>query len=93
MWTGIECLCTIIVLLIPWLFHLPQRADWLDVMVLLVLFILDCIFFTFTWSTLIWKRETVFVLFLFMSPIILFLTGFSWPMTSIPSYWQWSRLT
>lgn len=80
---------TIIVLLIPWLFHLPQRADWLDVMVLLVLFILDCIFFTFTWSTLIWKRETVFVLFLSMSPIILFLTGFSWPMSSIPSYWQW----
>ena len=79
---------TIIALLIPWLFHLPQRADWTDIMVLLVFFIVDCIFFTFTWSTLIWRRETVFVLFLSASPIILFLTGFSWPVTAIPSFWR-----
>lgn len=79
---------TIIALLIPWLFRLPQRADWTDIMVLLVFFIVDCIFFTFTWSTLIWRRETVFVLFLSASPIILFLTGFSWPVTAIPSFWR-----
>ena len=80
---------TLIALLIPWLFRLPQHAFWGDVMVLLVFYILDCIFFTFTWSTLIWKRETVFVLFLSVSPICLFLTGFSWPSTSIPAFWQW----
>jgi len=80
---------TIIVLLIPWLFRLPQRADWTEIMVLLVFFIVDCIFFTFTWSTLIWKRETVFVLFLSASPIILFLTGFSWPTSAIPTFWRW----
>lgn len=80
---------TLIALLIPWLFRLPQHAAWGDIMVLLVFFIVDCIFFTFTWSTLIWKRETVFVLFLSASPIILFLTGFSWPTTAIPTFWQW----
>ena len=80
---------TIIVLLIPWLFRLPQRADWTEIMVLLVFFIVDCIFFTFTWSTLIWKRETVFVLFLSASPILLFLTGFSWPTSAIPTFWRW----
>lgn len=79
---------TLIALLIPWLFRLPQHAFWGDVMVLLVFYILDCIFFTFTWSTLIWKRETVFVLFLSVSPICLFLTGFSWPTTAIPAFWQ-----
>lgn len=83
------CIGTIIALLIPWLFKLPQHAWWGDIMVLLVFFILDCIFFTFTWSTLIWRRETVFVLFLSVSPICMFLTGFSWPNTAIPEVWQW----
>lgn len=79
---------TLIALLIPWLFHLPQRAHWTQIMVLLLFFITDCIFFTFTWSTLIWRRETVFVLFLSVSPIILFLTGFSWPTSAIPAFWR-----
>ncbi len=83
------CTGTIIALLIPWLFHLPQHAWWGDIMILLVFYILDCIFFTFTWSTLIWKRETVFVLFLSVSPMCMFLTGFSWPVTAIPEFWQW----
>ena len=58
-------------------------------MVLLVFFVIDCIFFTFTWSSLITRRETVFVLFLSISPICLFLTGFSWPQTAIPPFWQY----
>jgi ABC-2 type transport system permease protein len=79
---------TLIALFIPWIFRLPQRAEWTQIMVLLVFFIVDCIFFTFTWSVLIWRRETVFVLFLSVSPILLFLTGFSWPSTAIPEFWQ-----
>lgn len=80
---------TLIALLIPWLFRLPQRGEWTDIMVLLVFFVVDCIFFTFTWSSLITRRETVFVLFLSVSPICLFLTGFSWPQTSIPEFWRY----
>lgn len=80
---------TIVLLLIPWLFHLPQRGDWVEILLLMMLFTLDCIFFSFTWGTLITRRETVFVLFLFMSPICMFLTGFSWPMTAVPEAWKW----
>ena len=80
---------TLIALLIPWLFRLPQRGEWTDIMVLLLFFVIDCIFFTFTWSSLITRRETVFVLFLSISPICLFLTGFSWPQTAIPPFWQY----
>lgn len=79
---------TIVTLLIPHLFRLPQRADWQEVMVLLLFFIADCIFFSFTWGALITRRETVFVLFLSISPICLFLTGFSWPETAIPPFWK-----
>ncbi|MBR0254414.1 MAG: ABC transporter permease [Bacteroidales bacterium] len=83
------CISTLIALFIPWLFKFPQHAWWGDIMILLVFYIMDCIFFSFTWSTLIWKRETVFVLFLSVSPICMFLTGFSWPNTAIPEVWQW----
>lgn len=79
---------TIVLLLVPWLFRYPQRADMWEVMILMVFFIADCIFFSFTWSTLIRRRETVFVLFLFMSPICMFLTGFSWPRTAFPDVWR-----
>ena len=80
---------TIVLLLIPWLFHLPQRAGFWEIIILLAFFLIDCIFFTFTWSALINKRETVFVLFLSISPILLFLTGFSWPESSIPAFWRY----
>lgn len=79
---------TIVAQLVPWVFRLPQHADWWEVEVLLLFYIVVCIFFSFTWGTLITRRETVFVLFLSVSPICLFLTGFSWPETSIPDFWR-----
>lgn len=74
--------------IVPALFGLPQRGRFEDIFVLLMFFVLDCVFFSMVWSTMITRRETVFVLLLFMSPICLFLTGFSWPTTSIPRIWQ-----
>ena len=79
---------TIVLLLTPWLFHLPQKAEWTEILLMLFVFVWDCIFFSFTGGTMITRRETVFVLFLFMSPICMFLTGFSWPMTNVPKFWQ-----
>ncbi len=51
-------------------------------------FVTGCILFCQVWSTFINKRETVFVLLLFISPICLFLTGFSWPTTAFPAFWR-----
>ncbi|MBR5018687.1 MAG: ABC transporter permease [Bacteroidales bacterium] len=76
-------------LLVPHLFHLPQAADWTSVLVLLVFYVMDIIFFSFTWSTIIDRRETVFVLLLFMSPICVFLTGLTWPASNFPLFWRW----
>ena len=76
-------------LLVPHLFHLPQAANWTSVLVLLVFYVIDIIFFSFTWSTIIDRRETVFVLLLFMSPICVFLTGLTWPASNFPLFWRW----
>ena len=68
---------------------MPQRGDFSDLLMLAFLFVTDCVFFNMTWSTLITRRESVFILFLFMSPICLFLTGTSWPSTAFPKFWEW----
>ena len=75
--------------LVPAAFGLPQRGDFWDILVLLLFYISDCVLFCSTWSSLITRRETVFVLFLFMSPIALFLTGFSWPTSAFPAFWKY----
>jgi len=74
--------------IVPAICGFPQRGSYWDILVLLAFFVTDCVFFCFTWSTFIKRRETVFVLLLFMSPICLFLTGFSWPDCAIPGFWK-----
>lgn len=74
--------------IVPAMFGLPQRGSYWDILALLAFFVTDCVFFCMTWSSLITRRETVFVLLLFISPICLFLTGFSWPTTAIPGFWK-----
>lgn len=73
---------------VPGLFGIPQRGQFVHVALLLAFFVADCVFFSMTWSTLITRRESVFVLFLFMSFLCLFLTGTSWPNSAIPKFWR-----
>jgi len=74
--------------IVPAICGFPQRGSYGEILVLLAFFVTDCVFFSFTWSSFIRRRETVFVLLLFMSPICLFLTGFSWPDCAIPGFWK-----
>ena len=78
-------------ILVPWLFHMPVHASWWSILVLLGFFVADIILFSFTWSSGITKRETVLVLLLFVSPIAVFLTGFTWPTANMP--WVWRLLS
>ncbi len=75
--------------IVPAMFRFPQRGSFWDILVLLAIFVTDCVFFSMTWSTLVTRRESAFLLFLFMSPVCVFLTGFSWPTTAFPTVWKW----
>ena len=77
-----------IAFIVPAIFGIPQRGQFGDILALLLFFITDCVFFSMTWSTLITRRESVFLLFLAMSPICLFLTGCSWPTVAFPGFWK-----
>lgn len=87
-WMIYIALGTYIAALVPRIFGLPQNGRFGDIFMLLIFYVSACVLFSFTFSTLIRRRETVFVLFLFMSPICLFLTGFSWPTESFPLFWK-----
>lgn len=74
--------------IVPAIFGIPQRGDFWEILTMLVFFVTDCVFFSMTWSALITRRESVFVLFLAMSPVCLFLTGCSWPTCAFPQFWK-----
>lgn len=78
-----------IAFIVPAIFDFPQRGQFFDILLLLVSFVTDCVFFSMVWSSLVTKRESVFLLMLFMSPICLFLTGFSWPTSAFPPFWKY----
>ena len=77
-----------IAFIVPAIFGIPQRGQFFEVLAMLLFFITDCVFFSMFWSTLITRRESVFILFLAMSPIALFLTGCSWPTVAFPGFWK-----
>lgn len=78
-----------IVYIVPAIFGFPQRGSFSDMLVLLLIFVTDCVFFSMVWSSIVTRREAGLLLFLFASPILLFLTGFSWPEAAFPSYWKY----
>ena len=72
---------------IPKIFNLPHIGNPMDIAILIVPFLLAAIFFAMTLSAFIHYRETGFVVFLFTSLIFLFLSGSTWPRTSIGGFW------
>ena len=77
-----------IAFIVPAIFGIPQRGQFWDILALLVFFVTDCVFFSMTCCMLITRRESVFLLFLAISPICLFLTGCSWPTVAFPKFWK-----
>jgi len=51
-------------------------------------FLLATIFFSMTVSVFIPNRETGIVIFMFMSLILVFLSGVSWPQSNINGFWK-----
>ena len=54
----------------------------------MVPYILACTFFGMMVSCMVKYRENVMLLVVFVSIPLLFMTGVSWPQSSIPGYWQ-----
>ena len=77
-----------LVFAVPRFFGFTAIGRWQDLTVFLLPYLLDCIFFGMVVSCLVRYRENVILLIVFVSIPLLFLTGVSWPQSSIPGIWQ-----
>ena len=77
-----------LVLLVPRFFSFTAIGHWQDLVLFLLPYLLDCIFFGMVVSCMVRYRENVMLLMVFVSLPLLFLTGISWPQSAIPGFWQ-----
>ena len=73
---------------VPAMFSFPQLGNGWNLFWVLLPYTLACVFFGLTVSCLVRYRENVMLLMVFVSVPLLFMTGVSWPQSSIPGYWQ-----
>jgi len=69
-------------------FHMPQMGHYFTLVAFIVPYLLSCIFFAITLSSLIYRREDCILIFVFMSVPMVFLSGVSWPSSNIPMFWK-----
>lgn len=74
------------VILVHHWFHYPDKSNIIDVFMLLLPFLLATIFLGIALSTLFKHRESSIVFMVFLSPIALFFSGISWPVSAMPDW-------
>ncbi|MDR0989061.1 MAG: ABC transporter permease [Prevotellaceae bacterium] len=74
---------------VPRLFSLVQLGAPGTLTLFVLPYLAACIFFAMTASVLVRNRETCFLLFVFTSVPLLFLSGVSWPGASMPAFWRY----
>jgi ABC-2 type transport system permease protein len=67
-------------------FNYPNQGNYLTVLMLTLPFLLSVIFMGITCSVLFKRRESSIMFMVFLSPIVIFLSGVSWPASSIPPF-------
>jgi ABC-2 type transport system permease protein len=65
-------------------FDFPSKSNYLNVLMLVVPYAFSTIFMGLAISFLFHKREQSIMFLVFLSPIVLFLSGISWPIESMP---------
>ena len=81
-------LAAYLVLVVPWMFSFTAIGQWQSLLMLMIPYLLDCVFFGMVVSCLVRYRENVMLLMVFITIPLLFLSGVSWPQSSIPGFWQ-----
>lgn len=77
-----------VLLVIPQLFSFVQLLHAKDYVLFLLPYLLACIFFAFSVSFAMRRREDVMLIVVFTSVPLLFMSGVSWPSSNIPEFWH-----
>ncbi|MDR1680123.1 MAG: ABC transporter permease [Prevotellaceae bacterium] len=75
-------------LLVPKIFDLPQLVDFWSLMAFTLPYLTACVFFAISLSVFCANREVIFLLYLFSSIPMLFLSGAMWPHSQLPGFWK-----
>ncbi|MFA9390708.1 MAG: ABC transporter permease [Prolixibacteraceae bacterium] len=67
-------------------FQYPDKTSFLEIGVLVFPYLIAVIFLGIGLSTLFRHRESAIVFMVFLSPIALFFTGLSWPVSAMPEW-------
>lgn len=70
-------------------FALPQLGGYITFLAFLTPFLLACISLAMVLSALVYRREDCIMIFVFLSVPLLFLSGISWPGSSMPAFWKY----
>lgn len=70
-------------------FTLPQLGDYTTFIAFVIPFILACIFFGMVMSAFVYRREDCILLLVFLSVPLLFASGLSYPVSSMPAFWRY----
>ncbi len=76
-------------LAVPHIFKFTSMLHATDMLMFMLPYLMACIFFAMTVSFAVRYREDVMLIVVFSSVPMLFLSGVSWPQSSIPEFWQW----
>lgn len=77
-----------VLMVIPHLFHFLQLASFMQLLAVLIPYLLACIFFGLTVSCAVRYRENVLLIIVFTSVPLLFMSGISWPGSSLSVLWR-----
>ncbi len=75
-------------MVVPRLFSFPALANGTTLLLMMLPYVLACVFFGMTVSCLVRYRENVMLIMVFVSVPLLFLSGVSWPQSNMPGFWQ-----
>ena len=79
---------TYVLCFVPWLFNMPQLWQLPTLVAFVLPFLLASIFFGITLSFFVKDRESCFLLFVFVSVPLIFMSGRSWPTSNMPDFWR-----
>ena len=79
---------TYVLCFVPWLFNMPQLWQLPTLVAFVLPFLLASIFFGITLSFFVKDRESCFLLFVFVSVPLIFMSGISWPTSNMPDFWR-----
>ena len=77
-----------ITLIVPKIFGFVSLVHGTDMLLFFTPYLLSCTFFAVCTSTAVTYRESVMLVVVYTSLPLLFMSGISWPQSSIPGFWQ-----